>query len=290
MHFTLLMVLAMVIWGIGWGMLKIVTESVGMEVASFWRFVIMMISFVPILIWWGKPLHVSPRVLLIVGVSAVMNVAFMYGSYWGVKLGTAGAGGVMITTISPALTVLLSLWWFKVKVSRSMWIGLIVGLLGGVVMLELWHRHIFDAGNAFFIFSALVWAVLTLLSQHSQRHLSPIHFSFLLSIFGTLFTLPLALPYEITAVFEQDARFWMALLFLSVLGQSVASTIYFVASGKLGSGAASSYMFVVPLSALAAGYALLDEIPSIWLVAGGAISTLAIYIINSRRFNSLSTR
>jgi drug/metabolite transporter (DMT)-like permease len=85
---------------------------------------------------------------------------------------------------------------------------------------------------------------------------------------------------DILIVFEQDARFWGALIFLSVLGQTVASTIYFVASGRLGSGVASSFMFLVPLTALVASYLLLEEIPSLYLLIGGIISVAGLYFIN----------
>ncbi|MBN2870836.1 MAG: EamA family transporter, partial [Campylobacterales bacterium] len=65
-------------------------------------------------------------------------------------------------------------------------------------------------------------------------------------------------------------------------------TIYFIASGKMGSGRASSYMFLVPVCALASSYVLLDEIPSVPLLIGGAISMMAVYLINRPRGGRLS--
>ncbi len=283
MPMLLLMIIAMVIWGIGWPALKIVTESVDVVVVTFWRFAIMMAAFIPILILWKKPLHVSKKALGIVASSALLNIAFMFVSFWGVKVGSAGAGGVVITTISPVLTVLLAIWFLGAKVQRRHWWGLGIGFLGGMVMLELWRADIMVQGNLLFVLSALIWAVLTLFSQKSHAHLEPVHYSFLLSVVATVIMLFVALPYHLATVFDQDARFWWAMLFLAVMGQSVASTIYFIASGKLGSGVASSYMFLVPLSALVASYLILGEIPSLWLLAGGIIATVALYIINSGR-------
>lgn len=279
----LLMIIAMVLWGIGWPALKIVTESVDVAVVTFWRFAIMMVAFIPILILWKKPLYVSKKALGIVAASALLNIAFMFVSFWGVQIGTAGAGGVIITTVSPVLTVLLAIWFMRAKVQRRHWWGLGIGLLGGVVMLELWRSDVMVQGNLLFVLSALIWAVLTLFSQKSHAHLEPVHYSFLLSVVATPVMFLIALPYDLGSVFDQDARFWTAMLFLAVMGQSVASTIYFIASGRLGSGVASSYMFLVPLSALVASYLILGEIPSLWLLAGGIIATTALYIINSGR-------
>jgi drug/metabolite transporter (DMT)-like permease len=283
MYFAGLIVLAMVLWGIGWPALKVVTASVNAEVVTFWRFLIMALAFVPVLIWWKKPLRLSRKAAPIVVASALLNTAFMFLSFWGVEAGTAGAGGVIITTFSPVLTALLTIWFFNARVTRGQWFGLAVGILGGAVMLEAWTLEIFSGGNLYFLLSALVWAALTLLSQKSHLHLEPVHFSFLLAVSATAVTFFLALPSGISTVFEQDWRFWSALLFLGVMGQTVASTIYFVASGKIGSSAASSYMFLVPLSALLASYLILGEVPSMWLLIGGTVSSVAIYIVNVKK-------
>ncbi len=280
MYLIVLMVLAMILWGIGWPALKIVTESVSVEVVTFWRFFIMFLAFIPVLLWWKKPLRLSKKASLIIVASALLNIGFMYFSFWGVQVGSAGAGGVLITTISPLLTVLLAIKFLNVKVTKNQWVGLIIGLFGGAIMLEAWTLEVLQGGNLFFMLSALVWAALTLLSQKSHLHLEPIHYSFFLAAVATVVMYGVTFPLDLSIVFEQDWRFWSALIYLGVLGQTVASTIYFIASGKLGSGVASSYMFLVPLSSLIASYLLLNEVPSLWLVAGGIISMTAIYFIN----------
>jgi drug/metabolite transporter (DMT)-like permease len=283
MYLMFLMILAMVLWGIGWPALKIVTQSVTVEVVTFWRFFIMFFAFIPVLLWWKKPLHVSKKAALIIIASALLNIMFMYFSFWGVQVGSAGMGGVLITTISPLLTVLLAVRFLHVQVRRSQWFGLVIGLIGGMVMLEVWTLEVLQGGNAFFLMSALVWAGLTLLSQKSHLHLEPLHYSFLLSCAAIPIMYGATFQSDLMVVFHQDMRFWSALLFLAVLGQTVASTIYFIASGKLGSGVASSYMFLVPLTALIASYFMLEEVPSFYLLIGGLISSVGLVFINKAK-------
>lgn len=275
-------VLAMVLWGIGWPALKVVTEGIPVEVVTFWRFFIMSFAFVPILIWRGKPLRPNGAMLRFALPAAVFNTAFMYFAFWGVQAGTAGAGGVIITIASPILTALLSLLLFRTLLRPLQLLGLGIGLLGGMLMLEVWHNDLLQSGNLYYIASALVWAALTLLGQHSRPHMDPIHFNFYLALCALPLSLLPALPLDIGAVWQQGFRFWAALLFLAVIAQTVASTIYFVAAGKIGSARAGSFMFLVPLSALAASYLLLGEIPSLWLILGGIVSTAAVYFVNAR--------
>lgn len=276
-----LMIFAMMLWGGGWPALKILTESVPWEVATFWRFALMSIAFIPVLAWHRKPIRFSVHALGWATLSALLNTAFMGFSFWGVMAGSAGAGGVVITTLSPVITVLIAIALLGMKPSRHHTLGLLIGLAGGALMLEVWHSDVLThGGNLVFLLSALVWAVLTLSAQRSHLHLDPIHYTFLLGLIATVIMFIVAYPHRIGSVFEQDIRFWSALIYLAVLGQTVASTIYFIASGKMGSGRASSYMFLVPVCALGSSYFLLNEIPSLPLLIGGGMSMTAVYLIN----------
>lgn len=284
MPLALLMILAMMLWGGGWPALKILTESVSWEVATFWRFAVMSLAFLPVLWWYPKPLRLSVRAAGWASLSALLNAAFMGLSFWGVSVGTAGAGGVVITTLSPILTVGIAVAFLGMKPSRRHIAGLVLGLVGGAVMIELWQSDLLmRGGNLIFLLSALVWAALTLSAQRSHLHLDPVHYTFFLGAIAMLMMAVVAYPHGIGQVFDQDGRFWGALVYLAVLGQTVASTIYFVASGRMGSGRASSYMFLVPVCALASSYVLLGEVPSLPLIAGGGISMAAVYWINRRR-------
>ena len=277
-------VLAMVLWGIGWPALKVVTESaVPVEVVTFWRFAIMAAAFLPILYWRRRPLRLNRRTLQFTVTAAALNTAFMYFAFWGVQAGTAGAGGVIITVASPVLTAFLALLIFRAGLGNAEMFGLGVGLIGGLLMLEIWHADLLQSGNLFYLGSALVWALLTLLGQHSRTHMDPIHFNFWLAVFAVPMTLLPALSAGLGTVFAQGEGFWTGLLFLAVMGQTVASTIFFVAAGAIGSARAGSYMFLVPLTALGASYLLLGEVPSFWLVTGGIVSTAAVYFVNARR-------
>ncbi len=84
------------------------------------------------------------------------------------------------------------------------------------------------------------------------------------------------------SVFEQGEKFWIALIYLAVLGQSVATTIFFIASGKLGSARTSSFMFLVPMFSLLIAWGILDENMQIHILIGGTMSLIAVYFINKK--------
>ncbi|HFU74561.1 MAG TPA: DMT family transporter [Helicobacteraceae bacterium] len=280
----------MFLWGAGWPALKILTPELSLEVVSFWRFFIMTLAFISVLIYIKKPITLPLRALPFIISSAILNTLFMIFAFLGVKYGSAGSGGVIITTISPIITFFIIALITKTIMPTRQFIGLFLGLIGGAIMFQVSHitlEGFFSGAEFYFLLCALVWSGVTILAQKSQVHIHPIHYSFFIAIIATLILFMLALPYDILAVSSQGVTFWSALLYLGIFGQTVATTIYFIASGKMGSSHTSIYMFLVPIFALIMSYILLNESIEWHVVGGGAISLLALYIIQKKPNKSL---
>jgi drug/metabolite transporter (DMT)-like permease len=280
-HFSYLLVLAMFFWGAGWPALKVLTYSLPLEVVSFWRFFLMIFAFIPVLFFIQKPLTLKKEALKYIFPSAVLNVLFMVFAFLGVQKGFAGSGGVIITTLSPVLTFMLVSLVFKKHPPKMQIIGLVIGFVGGLIMLKV-TTLLGDLNGAefYFFLCAVVWAMLTLISQQSHAVIHPVHYSFFIAVFATVIFFFIALPYEVMAVADEGLAFWSALLYLAIFGQTIATTIYFIASGKLGSSHASSYMFLVPLFALVTSYFLLGESVELHILIGGAVTLFGVYLIN----------
>ncbi|MFT7861187.1 MAG: DMT family transporter, partial [Sulfurimonas sp.] len=270
---TNLMVLAMFFWGSAWSALKILTYELPMDVVVFWRFFFMTLAFIPVLIYFKKPLILNKDSLKYILSSSAFSVAFMFSSFYGIKYGLAGAGSVVITTFSPIMTFLLVAVLFKNKIGKRQYFGLLLGLVGGYILLRLDNMSLFlDSANLYFLLCATLWAGVTILSQHSQKYIHPIHYSFFISVVSTIFMFFYSFDSDIMVVFDQGVKFWSAMIYLAVFGQTIATTIFFVASGKLGSEKTSSYMFLVPVFALFSASVLLDEPMQIHVIIGGIIS------------------
>ena len=282
-HYTYLLILAMLLWGGGWTALKILTYDLPMEVIIFWRFFIMSISFLPILYFIKIPLTLNRTSLSYIGGSSILNIAFMISSFLGIKHGLAGAGSVIITTLSPVLTFLLVALIFRKKLQNRQLFGLLLGVVGGVILLQLNDVNLFFNGsNIYFLFCAIIWAGVTILSGHSHKHIHPVHYSFFISIIATLATFIYAYDSELSSVFSQGWEFWTAMIYLAVFGQTIATTIFFMASGILGSEQTSSFMFLVPFFALLSAWIVLDEPIQMHIIIGGALSMIAVLFINKK--------
>jgi len=284
LNFTYMLILAMFLWGAGWTALKIITPNIPMDVIIFWRFLIMSISFIPILIFLKKPLKIDRNSLIFISSSSVLNILFMVFSFYGVKSAMASSGGVIITTLTPVMTFLLVAIIFRKKLLNIQYFGLLIGTIGGVILLQLNDLTLFfNSSNIYFLLCAISWAGVTMLSQHSQKHINPIHYSFYISVIATIATFIYSYNSNILLVFNEGIKFWSALLYLAIFGQTVATTIFFVASGKLGSEKSSSFMFLVPLFSILVAWIVLDEKVETHILFGGIISIIAVYFINKSK-------
>ena len=244
----------------------------------------MSISFLPILYFFKTPLQINISNIKYIASSTVLNISFMVSSFLGIKYGLAGSGSVIITTFSPIMTFILVLILFKRKLHIHQYFGLVLGLIGGFILLQLDDLSLFLHGsNSYFLLCAIIWAGVTILAQHAQKHIHPIHYSFIIAVASTIITYIYAYDSSLLSVFEQGTRFWIALIYLGVFGQTVATTIFFMASGQLGSEKTSSFMFIVPVFALFSASIILGEPIELHIVIGGLISILAVYFINKKR-------
>jgi drug/metabolite transporter (DMT)-like permease len=278
------MLLAMLLWGGGWTALKILTYSLPMDIIIFWRFFLMSLAFLPILYYFKMPLKLNRGALKYVAGSSILNISFMVFSFMGIKYGLAGSGSVIITTFSPIMTFILVAIIFRKNLSLLQYFGLFLGLLGGFILLQLEDISLFlNGSNIYFLLCALIWAGVTMLSQHSQKYIHPIHYSFFISVIATLSSFLYAYDSNLLSVFEQDVAFWVSLIYLAVLGQALATTIFFIASGKLGSQKTSSFMFLVPIFALFSAWFILGEEIQMHIIIGGLISMIAVYFLNKKQ-------
>ncbi|MBU1652087.1 DMT family transporter [bacterium] len=281
--FTVLMIMAMTAWGGSWTSSKVIASMAYPEVLIFWRFLFTVISFFPIMLIWKKSFSLNRSSLIHIVLGALLLLTYNRFFFWGLQNGMAGAGGVLVTTLNPLLIFLFSLIIFRRRARARQIIGLILGLTGGAILLEIWNLnigHLFGSGNAFFIAACIAWASLTIVSEKSKHSISPLVFSFYVYCCATVIIFPVSLPLGVFDVFQFGWIFWFNILYMAFLATTFATTVYFAASGRLGSEKAGAFIFLVPFSAVLISWWILHETPRWYTIVGGIIAMSAVYLIN----------
>ena len=280
---NILMVLAMLSWGLSWTNAKLVGQYGDAPLIMVWRFLLASISIAPVLYLAKISFFIEKNNLLLIFSNSLFMVSYNYFYFRGTQVGLAGAGGVLVTTLNPVLTLLISTVIYNTKILKKDIFGFAFGLISGVFIIRIWELDItslLQSGNLFFILASISWVCVTITTSNSKGRLSFMSYSFWSFSFAFILSIPLAYEQDLLSVFKFDWIFWINLLFLSCIAMSFGTSIYFLASSELGPKQASAYIFLVPLSAMGFAMVLLLENLQASTLVGGFFGIYAVYLIN----------
>lgn len=280
------MVLSMTCWGFSWASGKALSTYGEPLTIAFMRFVVTVVSLVFILIGLREKFSIAWKGLTDVVLAAVTLTVYNYCFFKGLSAGQAGAGGVLVTVLNPIIAYGITLIAAKRKPSENEFLGLGLGITAGIVLLKVLvdPSFLFSAGNIYFLFAAISWAVLSRFTARAARYGASISFSFWLYSVSTII---LFLTCDWTSVLNTlrhgDFIFWFNLIFSATITTSLATTFYFIATAKIGASKASSFIFMVPFSAALGSWLFLDEAIALHTAVGGLLGIGAVYILNRKR-------
>lgn len=284
-HFLLLAVLGMLSWGGSWASAKVVSSMASAEVLVFWRFFLTFLSFIPIMFIFKQSFKINLKAFAFIFFAGVFLSLYTHIFFLGLQKGLASIGGVLTTSLNPVFTFLLSVLFFKQKSLKKDWLGVGLGFLGGLIMIEIWnfsYENLLASGNLLFLIASLLWAFVTFSTHKGTKICSPFAFSFYLYGVTSVCNVFFVLNQGVMQVFSLSSLFWYNLFFLAFFSTTFGTTIYFFATKKLGSNRASSLIFLVPPAALFFSLVFLKEKPGIYTIIGGSLATFAVYLINKK--------
>jgi len=284
--FTLLL-FAMLLWGYSWVSGKEASSITHPMVLVFWRFLISSIAFLPLIFMRQKRDGQLKMGMIWTAGASICLIIYNFLFFKGLDASLAGKGGVMVTSLVPLFTLLISAALLKKQILKKEIAGLFFGLAGGILLVEPWlfSVHSFlESSNLLFIIAAFTFAVITHLSHKAQQHLGVMEFNFFLYTGATLAALLICRFYGVNPfeIGQWGWTFWGNILFLALGAGALATALYFRAGLILGPSHASSFTFIVPGAALLFSALRLQEYPSILMLTATLFSSTAIYLINKK--------
>lgn len=278
----LLLVFAMVIWSGSWTSGKLIAASADPNTTLFWRFLFSALALAPMVRVAGESFRVSSRQLTWAALGGLIITGYTFLFFIGLKTGYAGAAGVLVTSLNPIFTYFFTRIFQGQKLNRRDVIGLLFGVSAGIILLELWAvstEKLLLSGNLLFLFCAMVYAFVTMTTNTATRSMSILVYSFYVNLMGALFVLPLALLHWQQTPAVGDTNYWFNIFYLGVISNAFATTVYFYAVKKLGSARASSYIFIVPATALLIAALYLDEPVRATTLIGGLMALVGVTLL-----------
>lgn len=276
---------SMLIWGMSWPSAKVLSYYGKPLEIAFLRFIFTFLSLLIILLFMKVNLTVSKKGMPSLLFASVMIALYSMLFFTGILKGMPGAGGVLVTTMTPIISYLLALAIKKRKPSRMEFAGLTIGFIAGCILLSIWNHAsmILQSGNLFFILSTLVWAVLSRITALSFQYGSPLAFSlwmYLLCIIILAFFIDFGSIERIVMV--GDTRFWLNMLFNGIVNTGIATTFFFFATSKMGAEKTSSFIYIVPFAAAISSFVSIGEVVQWNTIVGGLLGIVAVWLINRK--------
>lgn len=271
----LALVAAMLFWGCAAVFMRTLALALSAENSIALRYVLLSVINIGGLVWlgtWRIPRADWPRFLL-------AGIAGMAGYNWfvnaGFELVPAGVG-TLVTMIEPLMIAILAALALGEKLTRYVLLGVALAIIGSIVLF--WpdlttetQQPVSGRGLVYLLLCCIGWAIYTIVT----KPLLDRHDSFTV----TAVTMLIAAPIMIGAASEPlpqlaarlDMRQWLEVAYL-VLASGIGGTMLWNYGAKhLSSTAAGTFLYLIPVIAVAAGALVLGEQVTLYIVAGGLL-------------------
>ncbi|QKF77551.1 EamA/RhaT family transporter [Arcobacter defluvii] len=274
----------MVFWGASWISTKVLTTYVNEYELVFLRMGICFITMFPIIYFYKLSFKFDFKSFLLILVASVVLTFYSIVMFLGVEHGTGSFGGALVTTLIPINTFIIIAIINQKSISLKHSFALILGAFGVLNMLNIWNfnlNEIFSKDNIYFLIASILWPILTIITAKATK-INAMVFTFYTYIISS-FTLYLFFVDNtlFTKIINFDSIFWFNIFVITILSTTFATSIYFIGASKLGAKEVSSYIFLVPASALIIGAIFLGEKITYNIVIGTIFTIIAIYILNN---------
>jgi len=283
--YFVLMIIAMLFWGVAWTVGKVAAQHSNAEVSAFWRYAISFASIIPVVLAMKTPMKSDRLGYVYMFASGLLTSLFNYLFFAGLSHGQAGYGGTMVTALSPLFTYMMSIVLFGISVTVRQAFALSLGVLGALILLRVPYEGFafLNVESSYFLGCAVVWSLVTIISQKATKRADPMYYTFV--VFGVtgFVNMLFALPHHPFDFGAYDSTFWWAILFIGVVPGTFSTALFFLSAGKVGAHKTGVFMFIVPVGAIVSSMIVYGEAVAASTVVGCALAFVAVALFNMKR-------
>ena len=282
------------IWGIAGPVIKHTLHFLPPFTFLFYRFFIVSLFCLPILLYLWKKSKISfqdlPKLFLLGLMSTTINLSLVF---FGFERTTA-LDGTLLSSVTPIFIVIGGALFFKDKVTRFERIGLLVVLLGAfiTVIQPLLEKGLFAQqnllGNLLILMAGLQWTTYVLLAKDDLKRHSPLAITASAGIVGLLTFFPLAFLEQGGAIFNLEPLFInpAALLgvgYMAILSYVLAYFFYNFGISKIEVSEAAIFAYLQPVFAAPFAVLWLKEIITLPFLFGASVIALGVFLSEYKR-------
>lgn len=270
------------LWASAFVAVKVALDEFSPGQLALSRFVVASFVFLVIAVFraaFGARLSIPPPADLLrlalaglIGIS-VYNLALNTGQ----QTVSAGVASLLVNTV-PIWASLFSVVLLGERIGRRGWLGTVVSFAGvAVIGLHKAGWTGFQTGTLLVLAAAVSQALYFVIVRPLLKRYHPLDLTSYVVWFGCLFLVPFQSGL-VEALQQGSARTLVAIVFLGVGPAALAYVAWSYVLAELDPGKASNVLFLVPVAALALGWLVLREVPSLVALLGGATAICGVLL------------
>ncbi|WP_209860122.1 DMT family transporter [Paenibacillus shirakamiensis] len=263
---------------------KWVTQVFPVFLASLLRFgLASLVLIIILLIKEGVPKLTRKEIVLLFFQALTGVFLFNICLLIGLQKTPATESGI-ITSTTPMVISVLSLFFFKEKISWRSWVGVIMAVLGIAVIHVMGQAPASEGVGGFSLIgygllcaAVISEALFTLIGKSLTDRLSPLAITTFVTIWGCLLFIPLGVYQAISYDFYHPAfTDWLCIAYLAIVVTVIGFALWYFGISSVATSTSASFTGIIAVSALVLSNLLLHE-PMGWnhiigmLIVVGAI-------------------
>jgi drug/metabolite transporter (DMT)-like permease len=191
----------------------------------------------------------------------------------------------IIYSSSPIFIILISAIFFRERLSKSQYSGILICLLGVILIIIKANINLlislkFTIGDLWMLGASIGWALYTIYLFHWKSKLPLLQRFTLISMFGAISLLPFFIfegMYILQTSYDLNFIFWV--LFAALSPSIIAFLLFNFVNNKLGASITGSVLYLYTVYGAIYGFLFFDEKLEIYHLAGTLMVFIGIFLV-----------
>lgn len=276
-------VLTVIFWGISFISTKIILSELAPASIAFFRQIIALVPLTLALCITKTFQRIPLKHFLMISASGFFGIVLYFiFENTGIKYTTASNASIIVAAV-PVFTLLSEIIFFKLRPNLRILTCIFTSIAGVYLVISINGRLDFSSstlfGNLLIIGAMVCWVVYTIMNKSLAERYPTLVLIFYQTLAGALLFVPFVLP-EVHQWHILSTSALLHLIYLGVFCSALSYFMYVYAAKRLGAAISSTFLNLIPVVSVAAGFLVLGETLTPLQILGMVTIIASLFIIS----------
>ena len=277
---------AVILWGNSFIATKLALRELNPQTIILLRLIFGIALLVIFAIYTKKDFTLNLKNHGAIFILALIAVFHLWIQVTGLEYTSAASTG-WIVGVTPVFMAILSIIFFKEKLSKTKIIGIIVAFSGLILLVSRSNmsniKFIEQKGDLLVLASAFTWSVYSLVNKKISLKYPPMMTILFLFIMMAVVISPFTVTRQsINSVIHLSLIGWGSILFLGIFCSGIAYVLWAKSLKELDATKVGSFLYLEPFVTVLSAWLILSETITLTIILSGLIITVGVILVNRK--------